>query len=116
MRVFNNHEAIEIPFSKNQAMRVYCSLWNADDWATQGGHVKTKWTKDLFVAFYHKLNFDARAIGAPCGSRSWRSQELDGAGRNRLRWVQQKLMVYDYCSDAQRFPQGTSLECKRFRF
>ncbi|KAL8507960.1 hypothetical protein ACS0TY_018491 [Phlomoides rotata] len=116
MRVFNNHEAIGIPFPKNQAMRVYCSLWNADDWATQGGRVKTDWTKAPFVAFYRNLNFDACAIGAPCGSGSWRSQGLDGAGRNRLRWVQQKHMVYDYCSDAQRFPQGTSLECKRSRF
>ncbi|KAL8512488.1 hypothetical protein ACS0TY_018819 [Phlomoides rotata] len=52
MRVFNNHEAIGIPFPKNQAMRVYCSLWNADDWATQGGRVKTDWTKAPFVAFY----------------------------------------------------------------
>ncbi|KAK3031195.1 hypothetical protein RJ639_035352 [Escallonia herrerae] len=31
-------------------MRVYSSLWNADDWATQGEQVKTDWTKAPFTA------------------------------------------------------------------
>ncbi|KAG6382255.1 hypothetical protein SASPL_158111 [Salvia splendens] len=33
-------EAIGTPFPKTQAMRVYCSLWNADDW----GRVKADWS------------------------------------------------------------------------
>ncbi|RVW79694.1 putative xyloglucan endotransglucosylase/hydrolase protein 23 [Vitis vinifera] len=30
---------------KEPAMRIYSSLWNADDWATRGGLVKTDWTQ-----------------------------------------------------------------------
>ncbi|KAK6157084.1 hypothetical protein DH2020_011332 [Rehmannia glutinosa] len=115
IRVFNNHESNGIPFPKNQAMRVYCSLWNADDWATQGGRVKTDWTKAPFVAYYRNFKIDACAVGTSCASQSL-THELDANGRNRLRWVQQKHMVYNYCADVQRFPQGTSVECKRSRF
>ncbi|KAH6780719.1 xyloglucan endotransglucosylase/hydrolase 15 [Perilla frutescens var. hirtella] len=107
IRVFNNHEeSLGIPFPKRQAMRVYCSLWNADDWATQGGRVKTDWTKAPFLAYYRNFNIGATST----------STELDAAGRNRLRWVQQHHMVYNYCADAPRFPNGPSLECKRSRF
>ncbi|XP_057460594.1 xyloglucan endotransglucosylase protein 1-like [Actinidia eriantha] len=127
IRVFNNNEAIGVPFPKNQPMRVYSSLWNADDWATQGGRVKTDWTKAPFTASYRNFNANAcvhSSGSSTCGSNStnsqtteaWQTQELDSSGRNRLRWVQQKYMIYNYCSDSNRFPQGLPRECKRPRF
>ncbi|KAM7497772.1 hypothetical protein LguiA_022186 [Lonicera macranthoides] len=126
IRVFQNSEAIGIPFPKNQPMRVYASLWNADDWATQGGRVKADWTKAPFVASYRNFKISSCAVsaGSSCGSKStdsanteaWQTQELDGAGRNRLRWVQAKYMIYNYCSDVKRFSQGVPPECKRSRF
>ena len=127
IRVFNNSEVIGVPFPKNQPMRVYSSLWNADDWATQGGGVKTDWTKAPFTACYRNFNANAcvhSSGSSSCGSKStnsqtteaWQTQELNSSGRNRLRWVQQKYMVYNYCSDSNRFPQGLPRECKRPRF
>ncbi|KAK4487124.1 hypothetical protein RD792_006439 [Penstemon davidsonii] len=124
IRVFNNYESIGIPFPKNQPMRVYCSLWNADDWATQGGRVKTDWTKAPFVASYRNFNINGCVSGSTCRSQStdsfntqaWQTQGLDANGRNRLRWVQQKHMVYNYCNDRPRFPRGFSEECKRSIF
>ncbi|XP_043711862.1 xyloglucan endotransglucosylase/hydrolase 2-like [Telopea speciosissima] len=128
IRVFNNHEAIGIPFPKNQPMRIYSSLWNADDWATRGGLVKTDWTKAPFTAYYRNFNANACVWSSSgtstCSSSStnsffdsaWQTQGLDAMGRRRLRWVQKYYMVYNYCNDLQRFPQGIPAECKRSRF
>ncbi|PWA58570.1 concanavalin A-like lectin/glucanase domain, Xyloglucan endotransglucosylase/hydrolase [Artemisia annua] len=123
VRVFNNHEASGVPFPKNQPMRVYASLWNADDWATQGGRVKTDWTKAPFTASYRKFNANANKVGPNSKSTSsqnenqaWSTQDIDAAGRNRIRWVQNKHMIYNYCNDKKRFPNGLPVECKRSRF
>ncbi|XP_047337228.1 xyloglucan endotransglucosylase protein 1-like [Impatiens glandulifera] len=120
IRVFRNAESIGVPFPKSQPMKVYSSLWNADDWATQGGLVKTDWTKSPFTAYYR--NFNIQTCSGSCSSFSggsvskgglWKSQDLDAYGRRRLRWVQKNFMIYDYCADFKRFPQGFPLECKR---
>ncbi|KAK4727235.1 hypothetical protein R3W88_032152 [Solanum pinnatisectum] len=130
IRVFNNHEAIGVAFPKNQAMRVYASLWNADDWATQGGRVKMDWSMASFTASYRNFNTNAcvwsdASSTSSCGGsktdsvnndQAWQTQVLNGNDRNRLRWVQQKYMIYNYCADAKRFYQGLSPECKRSTF
>ncbi|KAI3810280.1 hypothetical protein L1987_19891 [Smallanthus sonchifolius] len=84
VRMFNNHEAAGVPFPKSQPMRVYASLWNADDWATQGGRVKTDWTKAPFTATYRKFNANANKVGSNSKSTSsqndnqaWTTQGLD---------------------------------------
>jgi len=41
IREFKNMESKGVAFPKNQPMRIYSSLWNADDWAKRGGLVKT---------------------------------------------------------------------------
>ncbi|XP_052207711.1 xyloglucan endotransglucosylase protein 1-like [Diospyros lotus] len=118
IRVFKNAESIGVPFPKNQAMRIYSSLWNADDWATQGGRVKTDWTKAPFTATYK--NFNAQTCsGTSCTSSSssfsdgaWKSQQLDAYSLRRLRWVQKNYMIYNYCTDLKRFPQGPPPECR----
>ncbi|XP_023745874.2 xyloglucan endotransglucosylase protein 1-like [Lactuca sativa] len=123
VRVFNNNDAAGVPFPKSQPMRVYASLWNADDWATQGGSVKTDWTNAPFTASYRKFNANAKKVGPNSVStssindnQSWSTQGLDAAGRNRIRWVQTKHMIYNYCNDRKRFLNGISAECKTSRF
>ncbi|KAI3675823.1 hypothetical protein L1987_85419 [Smallanthus sonchifolius] len=94
------------------------SLWNADDWATQGGRVKTDWTKAPFTASYRKFNVNANKVGSNSkltssenDNQAWSTQGLDAAGRNRIRWVQNKHMIYNYCDDKKRFPNGLPVEC-----
>ncbi|CAN6573865.1 unnamed protein product [Malus baccata var. baccata] len=47
--VFRNLESAGVPFPKNEPMRIYSRLGNADDWATRGGLVKTNWKQETKV-------------------------------------------------------------------
>ncbi|XP_054794284.1 xyloglucan endotransglucosylase/hydrolase protein 22-like [Prosopis cineraria] len=124
IREFKNSESIGVPFPKSQPMRIYSSLWNADDWATRGGLVKTDWSQAPFTASYKNFKADAcvwssgksscpsTSSTASSNSSSWLSQELDTTSQERLRWVQKNYMIYNYCADVKRFPQGLPPECK----
>ncbi|XP_073116660.1 xyloglucan endotransglucosylase protein 7-like [Elaeis guineensis] len=119
IRDFKNMESKGVAFPKNQPMRIYSSLWNADDWATQGGRIKTDWTKAPFTASYRNFNADACVWSSGtsnCPSRKsnsadWWNQDLDSTSQERMRWVQRNYMIYNYCTDQKRFPQGLPLEC-----
>ncbi|MFS7997903.1 putative xyloglucan:xyloglucosyl transferase [Helianthus anomalus] len=45
IRVYRNYEIQGIGFLDRQGMQVYSSLWNADNWATEGGLVKIDWSR-----------------------------------------------------------------------
>ncbi|KAK4483359.1 hypothetical protein RD792_010545 [Penstemon davidsonii] len=116
IRVFKNAESVGVPFPKKQPMRIYSSLWNADDWATRGGLVKTDWSRAPFTAYYR--NFNAQTCSGSCSNSkfsngAWQSQELDAYSQRRLKWVQKNFMIYNYCTDYKRFSQGFPLECRR---
>ncbi|CAA2995526.1 probable xyloglucan endotransglucosylase hydrolase 23 [Olea europaea subsp. europaea] len=119
IREFKNAESLGVAYPKNQPMRIYSSLWNADDWATRGGLVKTDWNLAPFTASYR--NFNANACGSSSctpssasssgSTNSWLNEELDSASQERLKWVQKNYMIYNYCSDSKRFEQGFPPEC-----
>ncbi|XP_039163924.1 probable xyloglucan endotransglucosylase/hydrolase protein 23 [Eucalyptus grandis] len=122
IREFKNAESIGVPFPKAQPMRIFSSLWNADDWATRGGLVKTDWTQAPFTASYRNFNADNACVwssgSSSCTSSSsssdgnaWLAEELDSTSQERLKWVQSNYMIYNYCTDAKRFPQGVPPEC-----
>ncbi|KAG6488673.1 probable xyloglucan endotransglucosylase/hydrolase protein 23 [Zingiber officinale] len=119
IREFENMEAKGVAYPKRQAMRVYASLWAAEDWATRGGMVKADWSQAPFAAAFkgYEANgcvWPAAGGGATaCSARgsSWMWQELDATSLRRMRWVQRNYMIYNYCTDAKRFPQGMPPEC-----
>ncbi|KAJ6742909.1 XYLOGLUCAN ENDOTRANSGLUCOSYLASE/HYDROLASE [Salix viminalis] len=122
IREFKNLESIGIPFPKNQPMRIYSSLWEADDWATCGGKVKTDWTKAPFVASFRNININACtwSYGASScksnsgfgdSSNSWIWEQLDSGRKGQVKWVRDNYIVYDYCKDYKRFPYGLPREC-----
>ena len=120
IREFKNMESNGVPFPKNQPMRIYSSLWNADDWATRGGLVKTDWSNAPFTASYRNFNANACIVSSGTSSCSstqsnknaWFSEELDSTSHERLKWVQKNYMIYNYCTDTKRFPQGLPQECR----
>ncbi|KAF9614449.1 hypothetical protein IFM89_018685 [Coptis chinensis] len=119
IREFKNSESLGVPFPKSQPMKIHSSLWNTDDWATRGGLVKTDGTFAPFTASYRNFTADAcvPSSGSSCNSSSlssnnaWFSQKLDSASQDKIRWVQKNYMIYNYCTDTKRFPQGLPPEC-----
>ncbi|CAN6206801.1 unnamed protein product [Urochloa humidicola] len=116
IRDFRNTAAAGVPFPTSQPVRVYASVWDAEEWATQGGRVKTDWSKAPFVASYR--GFEAAGCAAAGGAAAcaksngaWMFQDLDAAGQEQLRRAQATYMIYDYCTDKYRFPQGPPPEC-----
>lgn len=105
IREFKNLESIGIPFPKKQPMKIYSSLWNADNWATRGGLVKIDWSNAPFHASYKNFN-------AISHSQDWLfDQVLDFARQGQMQWVRDNYMIYDYCKDYPRFPLGLPSEC-----
>lgn len=120
IRDFKNLAKAGVAFPARRPMRLYSSLWNADDWATQGGLVKADWSKAPFVASFR--NFSGEGCppaplrpAAECGDSAagWMNQALDAASRRRMSSVRRRYMIYDYCADRRRFPQGLPPECTR---
>ncbi|KAK1323620.1 putative xyloglucan endotransglucosylase/hydrolase protein 23 [Acorus calamus] len=120
IRDFKNEESRGVEFPKNQAMRIYSSLWDAEDWATRGGLVKTDWSAAPFTASYRNFNANACVWSSSgttsCGGGSsngnaWLNEALDSASEGQLKWVQENYMIYNYCTDFKRFPQGLPTEC-----
>ncbi|KAJ8484417.1 hypothetical protein OPV22_016902 [Ensete ventricosum] len=117
IREFRNRESIGVPYPKSQAMRVYSSLWDAEDWATRGGLVKTDWSQAPFTAAFR--NYNANGCVWPSGasscssgsSNSWMWEEFDATSLKKLRWVQKNYMIYNYCTDAKRFSRGLPPDC-----
>ncbi|KAI4319835.1 hypothetical protein MLD38_033388 [Melastoma candidum] len=131
VRVHSNLEHRGIPYPKDQPMGVYSSIWNADDWATQGGRVKTDWSHAPFVTSYQGFDINACQCNdtvawsenaKKCSSSAERQfwwdaptvAELNLHQNHQLLWVRANHMIYDYCTDSARFPV-TPAECEHHR-
>jgi len=120
IRVFKNNEKNGVAYPKNQPMRIYSSLWEADDWATEGGRVKIDWSNAPFKASYRNFNdqsscsrtSSSKWVTCEPNSNSWMWTTLNPAQYGKMMWVQRDFMIYNYCTDFKRFPQGLPKECK----
>jgi xyloglucan:xyloglucosyl transferase TCH4 len=110
IRQFKNHADRGVPYPSSQRMRLYGSLWDAEDWATQGGRVKTDWSGAPFLAQYRNFT-SADAASPPAAATGGFGQDMDATGQEAMKWARDNYMVYDYCTDAKRFPQGFPPEC-----
>ncbi|KAI4347350.1 hypothetical protein L6164_008166 [Bauhinia variegata] len=120
IRMFQNKEKNGVAYPRNEAMRIRGSVWNADDWATQGGRIKTNWSHSPFVSKFGSFEINACELSpesneveakANCGrlSRFWWNRpslrKLNKHMRHQLRWVQARHLIYDYCKDTGRFSE-----------
>ncbi|KAK3121364.1 hypothetical protein QOZ80_8BG0651680 [Eleusine coracana subsp. coracana] len=121
IRQMKNKRMYGIEYPYFQQMRVYASLWNADDWATQGGRVKTDWSNAPFIAYFRNYRAISCAssyqTSSLCGEGStnpmgWLNQELDTTRKQQLKEVDDNDKIYDYCTDTKRFKNGFPHECE----
>ncbi|XP_057807253.1 xyloglucan endotransglucosylase/hydrolase protein 9-like [Salvia miltiorrhiza] len=105
IREYVNKERKGIAYPGKQAMGIYGSVWNADDWATQGGRVKTNWSNAPFIVTFRSLEIEAWQFW-------WDKPVVKETRRKQLKWVRDNFLVYDYCRDVDRFSlQGLPKEC-----
>ncbi|KAL5729129.1 xyloglucan:xyloglucosyl transferase [Ranunculus cassubicifolius] len=121
IRVFRNYENMGVQFPNKQGMRVYSTLWNADNWATRGGREKINWARSPFTANLRR--FRARACKwtgvssiNSCSSNTkanwWTSpvySKLSSGQLAHMNWVRDNRMIYDYCRDSR--SGKTPIEC-----
>lgn len=119
IREFPNLEGRGVPYLNKQGMGVYGSIWNGESWATRGGRDKIEWSKAPFTSTYRNYTVDAcvwtgDTSPPKCPSQQWwadtNHQTLSTNQEAQLRLVQQKYMVYNYCTDSKRYPMPP-LEC-----
>jgi hypothetical protein len=67
---------------------------------------KTDCSHAPFTAHYR--NFTA---SSPSTTTAGFGQEMDATAQQAMKWARENYMVYDYCADAKRFPQGFPPEC-----
>lgn len=124
IRVFRNHESEGVPFPTKRPMYAFSSIWAAEDWATQGGRVKTDWSKAPFVAEYRGISLPVCecSSGAACSqscasSNNWYNApelcRLTDEQLRQMRAVQLGYTIYDYCAaEAKKYNgQMLSPEC-----
>jgi xyloglucan:xyloglucosyl transferase len=102
---------------------VYSSIWNADDWACQGGRVKTDWKYQPFVANYRTYQENVCQYTKPnnvrtCNDASnWyfnaQYKQLTRDQINTMNNIRSKYLVYSYCKDAKRFNGNFPPECSK---
>jgi beta-glucanase (GH16 family) len=114
----NNEETAGVPYPNRRPMRIISTLWNGEDWATDGGRVKTDWSQAPFVASYQSFEIDACSVSSnsslPCANNWWDQSEFQSLNQHQLRrlqWVRKNHMTYDYCHDRSGRFSVTPAEC-----
>ncbi|OEL36668.1 putative xyloglucan endotransglucosylase/hydrolase protein 12 [Dichanthelium oligosanthes] len=119
IRVFRNYQSSKgVAYPTSRPMFAHSSIWEAGDWATQGGRVKTDWTKAPFVARYDNIHLDVcecsgyGGCATSCPAAASGACQLSPAELGQMHWVQNNYRIYDYCVDNKRWTNGQKpVEC-----
>ena len=92
----------------DREMWAYGSIWDASDWATDGGRYRADYRYQPFVSRFADLKIGGCAADAPGGCRpvpaspSGSSAAISPQQEAAMRWAQRNSMVYYYCLDSSR--------------
>ncbi|GLJ20777.1 hypothetical protein SUGI_0378600 [Cryptomeria japonica] len=123
IRAFKSNESLGIPYPKNRPMKIISTLWNGENWATNGGKVKIDWSKAPFIASFQAFEVDGCVTSAspspspspsPCVGHWWEQPEFEGLSQdqlNKLGWVPKNYMFYDYCKEKSGRFSSVPIEC-----
>eukprot|EP01018_Ginkgo_biloba_P013878 Gb_31995 [translate_table: standard] len=113
IRAHANNAIRGIPFPRKQPMSVYASIWNGENWATNGGKTKISWRQAPFASQFRNFKIDAcewngnpRFCKGASAANWWNKRNyavLGSSDRLKLNWVKKNYLTYDYCSDRTRF-------------
>ncbi|KAG0559794.1 hypothetical protein KC19_10G129500 [Ceratodon purpureus] len=126
-----HHNRSNVPYPTLRPMAVQASLWNGSDWATQGGKVKLNISDAPFILQYEGFNgvdgcqaCDTYPMTDPssactnpdishCSSGYWfnEQEELTSDQVAQLQAHTDQYVIYHYCKDYYRFPNGYPPEC-----
>lgn len=117
IRVFKNKTKMGVDYP-SQPMQIEGSLWNGEEWATDGGKTKINWRHAPFKSQFK--GFEIKACPSQhsnCHANNlWWNQKkfwkLDSHQQKAYQNVRKKYMNYDYCSDTKRYPVPPK-ECTR---
>uniref|UniRef100_A0A7N0R8U1 Xyloglucan endotransglucosylase/hydrolase n=1 Tax=Kalanchoe fedtschenkoi TaxID=63787 RepID=A0A7N0R8U1_KALFE len=120
IRVFRNHEDKGVEYPNYRPQKLLASIWNGENWATDGGKEKIDWSKAPFIASFkdHKIDaciwngWDAK-VCSEVNQRNWWNK-LKGLSRwqkRQFEWVRKHFLRYDYCQDINRFKNQLPKEC-----
>ncbi|WOL10703.1 putative xyloglucan endotransglucosylase/hydrolase protein 32 [Canna indica] len=89
----------------DREMWMYGTIWDASDWATEGGRYRADYRYQPFVSRFTRFKIGGCAAGA-ASCRPMRSSPggggLSAQQYAAMRWAQSNYMVYDYCQDFSR--------------
>ncbi|ONK67162.1 uncharacterized protein A4U43_C06F16660 [Asparagus officinalis] len=106
IRLFKRNESLGVDYIEKQPVKVQASLWNGEDWATEGGTIKIDWSKSPFFTYYRNYSENACIWYGPgshsCGNdvSSWMNRGLEAKEVEKIAWAKKNYMIYNYCDKA----------------
>ncbi|RCV46965.1 hypothetical protein SETIT_9G573900v2 [Setaria italica] len=87
----------------DREMWAYGSIWDASDWATDGGRYRADYAYQPFVARFQGFKTAGCEVAAPSTCRPMPASPagtgLSSQQQDAMRWAQHRSMVYYYCQD-----------------
>jgi beta-glucanase (GH16 family) len=116
VRVYKNIEnQVPLSFPNFRPMTVTTCIFDASQWATQGGAVKIDYSAAPFTVTYQNWDFSNACVAqgdnvGTCAdnySNNWWESaamtDFNSDWQNQMDWVRQNFLQYEYCKDPVRY-------------